>query len=97
MRGVARELGTQPTFVKQPASQRTQVLCLGSRTCGDQLASRMLMQDFSIVAEETAWCMGVPERRPHPVKRQLAQVSSVPWRSGALPPERCMRFRVVRE
>ena len=25
-----------------------------------------------------------------PVKRQLAQVSPVPWRSGALPPARCM-------
>ena len=91
MRGVARELGTQP------ASQRTQVLCLGSRTCGDQVASRLLMQGFLTVAEEAAWCMGVPERCPHPVKRQLAQVSSVPWRSGALPPARCLRFRVVRE
>ena len=68
-----------------------QALCLDSRTRGDQVASRLLIQGFLIIEEEAARCTGVPERCPHPVKRQLAQVSPVPWRSGALPPARCMR------
>lgn len=67
-----------------------------TRTYGDQVTSRLLIQGFLFIAEGAARRRGALERCLHPVRKQLdhsaPKVRSVLWKSGALHPTGACRF-----